>query len=74
MSRASKMWVFRHVDVIWHNWAKMDQLWAWLHSKHRWAVGVHEFPVFMCFERYNQYLSYVLSNPDKNLYRSSGDH
>ena len=22
MSRASKMWVFRHVDVIWHNWAK----------------------------------------------------
>ena len=28
------------LKVIWHDGPKRDQIWAWLHRGHRWAVGV----------------------------------
>ena len=31
-----------YISVIWHNWAKRDQIWAWLYHGHRWVVGIRD--------------------------------
>ena len=31
-----------YVSVIWRNWAKWDQIWAWLYHGLWWAVGVRD--------------------------------